>query len=318
VSICFICRELPGNLIDYIQTRGYPVCRLPYTGHILDTWLGEDYQIEINQTLLALTNADRPDLLIVDHYALDIQWERKMRSFANRIMVIDDLADRSHDCDILLDQNLYRNMRQRYEGLVSDRCLQLLGPQYVLLRPEFFKARRQVRLRDGRIDKIIVFFGGSDPSNETEKALTALKSVELSNLSVDVVVGKINNRKERIRKVCADVPNFTYHCQVENMADLMGRADLSIGAGGTTTWERCLLGLPAITVTVADNQRDINEYLNELGVVLHIGDYNMVTSDDILEQVFFLKNNPEMLKTLSERALSLMIGCTEQAIIKYF
>src|SRR5690606_26558309 len=133
-------------------------------------------------------------------YSIDIQWELKLRTYVNRIMVIDDLANRRHDCDLLLDQNLYENMEQRYMGLVPETCKLLLGPRYALLRPEFREARKKLRPRDGTVRRILIFFGGTDPTNETLKAIEAVRLLNCSDIEVDVVVGAKNPHRDLIKK----------------------------------------------------------------------------------------------------------------------
>lgn len=195
-------------------------------------------------------------LLVVDHYALAAEWEKFLRPAVDRIMVIDDLADRRHDCDILLDQNFYQNRERRYGGLVPPHCLQFLGPDFVLLRPEFKEARRNLRRRKGKIRRLLVFFGGADPGNETAKVLAALALLKYPELRVDVVVGANNPHKQEIEETCRNLPGVSFYCQVDKMAELMARADLAVGAGGTATWERLYLDLPTVAVAAAENQEE--------------------------------------------------------------
>ena len=246
--------------------------------------------------------------LIVDHYALDKRWEGQMRPFTGKIMVIDDLADRPHDCDLLLDQNLYKGMERRYEGLVPDHCERLLGPRYALLRPEFAAARRTLRHRDGRVRRILVFFGGSDLSNETAKALEAIRLLNRSDIAVDVVVGASNAKGDMIREICQRMPNTCFHLQVENMAELMALADLAIGAGGTTTWERCYLGLPTIVLVLADNQREVAEAMSAAGAIRNVGWHADVTSTGLAEALRMAMASPDFLNAMSERCFAIMGG----------
>ena len=209
-SVSFISRQLPGNMIDFAEGKGYTTFRLPYveaefaalpiaTHH---QWLGTDWATDANQTLLALRGSAQIDWLIVDHYALDIHWEALMRPLVRRIMVIDDLADRPHDCDLLLDQNLYEDMASRYDGRVPEHCRKLLGPRYALLRPEFLEERQRLRARDGEVKRILMFFGGSDLCNETTKALEAWRLVNRPDIAVDVIVGGSNPHREQVRRIC--------------------------------------------------------------------------------------------------------------------
>jgi UDP-2,4-diacetamido-2,4,6-trideoxy-beta-L-altropyranose hydrolase len=221
-------------------------------------------------------------------------------------MVIDDLADRSHDCDLLLDQNYYHNQRQRYEGLLSEQCLALLGPSYVLLRPEFAEAKKQSKERDGTIKHILVFFGGSDPTNQTEVVLTALQQFHKSDISIDVVVGLTNTNRMVIQKLCEKLPNAAYHCSVSNMAELILKADLGIGAGGSTMWERCYLGLPTITVVSAPNQVHTTEDLANVGAIEYLGWSDLLSPNEYACAIKAAIANPRRIKQISDVALGVM------------
>jgi UDP-2,4-diacetamido-2,4,6-trideoxy-beta-L-altropyranose hydrolase len=328
MEVSFISRVLPGDLCDYVESKGFKVYRLntvenrdgDYWEWLTENWLEDARK---TQEILLKQVTDRADItnineessglnkrftdpadttnissriaaelfsaavssskaglslnLVVDSYALDSKWEKYLRPHINKIMIIDDLANRVHDCDLLLDQNYYRNMDRRYEGLVPSACKMLLGTQYALLRPEFHQAKKNLRKRDGKVRRILVFFGGSDPTNETKKALEAIKLLNRPEIAVDVVVGAINPHKEEIKKICSEMSNTTYYCQVENMAELMVAADLAIGAGGATTWERLYLELPTIAIAVAENQVETLEALGEEAVLSYLGFYCQIS-----------------------------------------
>lgn len=324
-TVTFICRELPGNLCELIEKKGYHVYRLPFqdkdknriqTVQDVSSWLGATWREDAEQTISVLQEisiASKIDWLVVDHYALDIQWERMMRPYVKRIMVIDDLANRRHDCDLLLDQNLYENMEQRYMGLVPETCKLLLGPQYALLRPEFREARKKLRPRDGTVRRILIFFGGSDPTNETLKAIEAVKLLNRPDIEVDVVVGANNPHRCLIKEKCAAMPNFYFHCQVDNMAELMVKADLAIGAGGSTTWERCFLGLPSLVIVIADNQFETTSFLAQKGCIYYLGRSAKVNVSDINVVLMKLLQAPSLLKEMAYNALSIM-GVTENLV----
>jgi UDP-2,4-diacetamido-2,4,6-trideoxy-beta-L-altropyranose hydrolase len=312
-NVFFICAGLEGNLVSFIKNKGFQAYLVPFNRELLDndpfydTSLNLAWKIDAEQTLAILgKQKDELDWLIVDHYKLDVQWEREFRSHVNKIMVIDDLADRFHDCDLLLDQNLYHDMDKRYGDLVPNQCQKLLGPQYALLRSEFWEARNQRVDRDGTIHRILIFFGGTDPTNETCKALEAICLLNRKDISVDVVVGASNPQKEEIDKRCSNIPNVTYYCQVENMAQLMVEADLAIGAGGSTTWERCCLGLPSITVIVAKNQHEMTLAFAEAGGTWNLGSGETVNSVHLLQTIEKALNNPREIKEMGKKAMRLI------------
>lgn len=299
----FICRDLPGGMFDLLNARGYQSVKLPMVK------AGNDpQQFDAWETIKAACRLfpDGVDWLVVDHYQLDAVWERLLRPHAHRLMVIDDLANRPHDCDLLLDQNYYQNMERRYEGLVPRGCVTLLGPAYVLLRPEFVEARKKLKARDGTVRRILIFFGGSDPANHTRKALEAIKLIDSPDISVDVVVGAANPHRNEIESLCHEMPCVEYHCQVSNMAELIAAADIAVGAGGATTWERCALGLPALTVVFADNQLQTTLDLEQIGVTEFLGWADKITASDLAEAIERLIKDPARLKNLSGRASEVM------------
>ena len=289
--VFFLCREQPGNMNPYIEEKGYRVHRLNLAGQ--SPGEGWDCLADAEQTRTALEAAGPPVAwLVVDHYDIDEQWEMVERPYVKKIMVIDDLANRRHDCEVLLDQNYYPNMEHRYDKLVPSRCRRLLGPAYALLRPEFLEARKNMRRRHGNIERILVFFGGSDPTNETEKTLFALRLLNRPDIALDVVVGSANPQSQRIERLCTELPNAVFHCQIGNMAELIVKADLAIGAGGSSTWERCFLGLPALTVIVADNQAETTISMAEAGAIWNLGPAAEVTPDSLVQALQQILDDP--------------------------
>jgi UDP-2,4-diacetamido-2,4,6-trideoxy-beta-L-altropyranose hydrolase len=298
-EVAFVCRDLPGAMFDLLQARGYRSAKLP----LAEAGNGSQH-FDAQETIRAAGRLfpDGFEWLVVDHYELDAVWERMLRPHVCKLMVIDDLANRRHDCDLLLDQNYYRDLDQRYQGLVPEQCVTLLGPAYVLLRPEFAEARQRLRARAGVVRRILVFFGGSDSTNQTRKALDALKLVSRPEVAVDVIVGASNPYRDEIQSLCQEMPNTQYHCQVSNMAELISAADIAIGAGGATTWERCSLGLPTLTVVFADNQLQTTLDLEQFGATIFLGWANKITASDLAYAIENLIENPALLRNISERA----------------
>lgn len=298
--VVFISRDLPGNLNGLIESKGFEVLRLPGTGTYSD-----DAELS-GDTLdrIALSHGEI-DWLVVDSYALDARWEIALRGRARNVLAIDDLADRPHYCDALLDQN--QPDVTRYAALVPKSCRMMLGPRYALIRDEFREARKTMHSRDGKIRRLMVFFGGADFTGETEKTVEALKALDFS-VAADVVVGSSNTRKESIKDMCKGVPGLEYHCQVDNMAYLMARADLAVGAGGTSTWERCCVGLPAIVTSVAKNQESLARTLDKEGAVSYLGLAGSVTAEDIAVRIKTLAEKPEMLLKMSVKAYGMVDG----------
>lgn len=316
-EVSFICRDLPGNLIDYVEVQGFQVYGLrngnkqngcKVEEHLThSSWLDVSWKDDVKETIIRLQQIGNDiDWLIADHYAIDIHWEKEVRPYVKKIMIIDDLADRSHDCDLLLDQNLYENMELRYKGLVADSCTLLLGPQYVLLRPEFRQAREHIRPYNGEVKRIFVFFGGSDPTNETMKAFETIKQIDCPDITVDVVVGQSNPYREKVKEICASRKNTNYYCQIPYLAELMVNADLAIGAGGVTMWERCFLGLPSIVVAVAKNQEESVKAAAAKEVIWNLGWYESISKTMLANAIIKMLNNSMILTEMSNKARSLM------------
>ncbi len=314
VKVHFICRELDGNLNDLIEDRGFIVYRLKHTRHqqipqktMHSNWLGVPWEVDMEETKSVLQNIDKKiNWLIVDHYAIDADWENKLQPYVENIMVIDDLADRKHDCDLLLDQNYYKNEKKRYNSLIPKSCKQYLGPNYLLLRKEFIKVQQKMKQNRENINRIFVFFGGSDPTNQTGKVLKAIKGLNNNLFVVDVVVGKNNPIKKTIEEICESMPSVNYYNQIDNMAELMLKADLAIGAGGTTLWERCYLGLPSIVIIVAQNQIEMVRDLEEKGIIFNLGWHKKVNSKMIKEKINQLIKNPEEIKVVEKKLMEFM------------
>ena len=207
------------------------------------------------------------DWLIVDHYGLDWQWESSIRDCVNRILVIDDLADREHDCDALLDC-VYGRMVDDYKSLVPKGCKLLLGAKYAPLRPEFLRWR-EIALERRRniqgVKKILVSLGGTDKSNLTGEVLNQMSRLELpDNIEIDVVAGLGFAHLKRVEDQIASLPvKFSLDVGANNMASRIVEADLGIGAIGVSTWERFCLGLPAVNLITEAHQLAVVALLGE-------------------------------------------------------
>lgn len=298
-KVVFVMRVLPGNLIGVVEKQEFEVLKLPpanqkYSLNGYGLWLTVPMEVDAQQTIEVLQHylqehgCDVVDRLIVDSYALDEQWELMLRPYCGEIMVIDDLANRKHDCDILLDQNFYLNKDVRYAGLVPEHCKMLLGPEHALLREEFYEAKKYLRKRDGNIKSILVFYGGSDLTNETEKAIKALVQLhdEGYSFTADIITGLSNSRRGKIEKICSKYHFLHYYCQVSNMAEFMNKADLMLGAGGATTWERLYMELPALVTAVAENQIQGCRDCSQAGLIDYLGESEKVTVDVIVNALF--------------------------------
>jgi UDP-2,4-diacetamido-2,4,6-trideoxy-beta-L-altropyranose hydrolase len=262
-EVTFLCRHLPNVFNDLLIKFNVILEKMvsveekesyEYSSEQYESWLGVSQEKDAFDTIKKIGNK-RFDWLVVDHYALDECWERIVKPYVQRLMVIDDLANRYHLCDLVLDQNYYENISDRYLPYVPKSSHQLLGPSFALLRPEFGEMRRFCTYRNGDISKILVNFGGVDITNYTEPTIEALKLIQ-GIRSVDVVIGNQHPFKQIIIDKCASY-GFKLHVQTEKMSELISQCDFAIGASGSTTWERCCLGLPSLAIPIAENQKAI-------------------------------------------------------------
>lgn len=285
-EVTFICRDHDGHLADFIKQKGFDIRLLAKSehndfakGHAHSDWLGVSETDDFAECQPIFQQL-QPDWLIIDHYAIGQGWERLAKNLLPnvKILAIDDLADRLHDCEILLDQNFGRNI-QDYQHLTPNHCQLLLGSRYTLLRSEFSQWREISINRRKSIKQpknILVNLGGVDKDNVTLKILQSLHGyiqTSMKKFNVTVVMGKT---APYIDSVKSFAKSASFDCQVlvnvSNMAELMANADLAIGAAGSTTWERCCLGLPMVLIVLAANQTVIAEALAKKNVVKVVTD----------------------------------------------
>lgn len=277
----FICRAHTGHLNKLIISKGHGLYSFEFdktSQFSMDNlnwnkhahWLGVSLHSDSQQTKIIL-KSELPDWLVVDHYALDSSWEKEVKPFAQKLMVIDDLADRKHESDLLLDQTFGREGRD-YLGLVPKKCEVLAGSYHSLLRQEF-AALRPTSLRRRGINQvpcnILISMGSMDKDNYTSIILKALQVCSLpNNAAIKVVLDSNAPWVSDVMKIAADMPWSTeVVIDSKSMAELMSNADLAIGAAGSTSWERCCLGLPTIQMVTADNQQFIAQCLSSAGAI---------------------------------------------------
>lgn len=275
-SVCeFLCREHPGNLIGYIQNQGFPVLNLgapcadvsAYSSAQYLQWLGATQESDA-AACEQVVGGHRYDWMIVDHYGIDYRWQELLGSRYARLAVIDDLANRKHRCDVLLDQT-YGRPESDYEALVPTDCELLTGSQYALLRPDFssFRTASLERRKHSCLKRLLISLGGVDSNNVTEQVLEGLCESSLPRDSeIVVVMGATAPWLDAVRQRAARMPwRTTVLANVSDMASQMCSADLAIGAAGSTSWERCCLGLPTLMLVLADNQRYAASLLSSAG-----------------------------------------------------
>lgn len=315
----FLCRGAGlGGLADKIAGAGHELLALP-EGPAADPseaglppharWLPHGWQHDAASCRQLLAGYPVADWLIVDHYALDERWEQAMAPVAGQRLAIDDLADRRHDCALLLDQNLLPGQEARYAGKLPAACSRLFGPQHALLRPQFAAARQRTAnaRHGGGPCRLLVMFGGADRDDLTGQTVSLIAGLGL-DLVVEVVAGPLYAHRERLEQRLQGLPRATLHVAPEHIADLMAAADLAIGSPGTTSWERCALGLPSIAIAVADNQEAMAAELARRGAHLYLGRDGELARSDLAAALRLLAGNPLWREAMGKIAAGITDG----------
>ena len=320
----FICREHKGNLIEYIKIKGFKVSTLPNTSKSSDrnldylSWLGESQDNDAKQCIEILGDS-MPSWLIVDHYGIDYNWEKAIKKTCVKLFCIDDLADKAHYCDGLLDQTFGRSQND-YKTLVPKRCDIFTGSNFALLRPEFLNFRKSSILRrsNGLLKKILINLGGVDKDNNTLLILEILEQIDdLDHINFTVVLGSSAPNILSVSNACKGHRyNIDLLVGVENIAEIMTNSDLAIGAAGATTWERCCLGLPTILLTIEKKQKYISSILSKQKIVLNISSIESIKSELPIHIKKCIANR-NLLVNMTKSSIGLVDGMGAKRILSY-
>jgi UDP-2,4-diacetamido-2,4,6-trideoxy-beta-L-altropyranose hydrolase len=319
-KVSFVSRELPGHMTDSVRSQGYDVDLLPapkstFSARSDDVshaeWLGVDWRQDGSETK-AVLESKQIDWLIIDHYAIDHRWEDLLRPVVSNVMVIDDLADRNHRCELLLDQTFGRQ-DSAYQGRVNTGCRLVLGSRYALLRPEFELARpgalKKRKEFDG-IEQVLISMGGTDPDNVSEIVLSGLEKVRWeSSPQIHIVLGPHAPHLEAIQLLAKESQlSIEVLVGASNMAELMVHAEIAFGSCGTTSWERCCLGLPSLTTINAENQRQVFEELARREAIFSLGDHTKLTPALVAAKVNEFLATPKRYGRMAETSAKICDG----------
>jgi len=313
----FICRGYIGNLVPLIKKNGHEVILVQSKGDMFPenrkyNWNNAEIKDDLDSTLEAIGCTGLVDLFIVDHYGIDERWCGKIRPYCKNMLVVDDLANRNFDCDFLLDQTLNRKKKD-YRNLVPPGCELMLGSEYALLRPEFLQHRQAAKKRRNDISQprnLLISLGGTDPDFLTELAMLALsESDSASKFLVDIVLSSQAPHLDRVVKLSKNMPYKTnLHIDSSEMAYLMTNADMAIGAGGTTSWERCCLGLPTLAIVMTDNQKGVIGALESAGATVNVGHGKDIDSHKLSAFIDRYVNDPRSLHDMSKKSFETCDG----------
>lgn len=309
----FIMRDLSGHQGTRVRAEGFGVTLLSApcgqaipAGPAHAKWAEVPWVEDASETAAALKA--KTDWLVLDHYAFDVEWETAALPPGARLCVIDDLADRAHACDVLVDQNLGRRAED-YDTLVPAEAARLIGPRHALLRPEFAAARKDAlaarTARGGMLNYVLITMGGVDADNATGAVLA---SSALRGVQVTCVLGPGAPSLSSVKAQAAALPGVSVQVDVPDLSPLMAAADLAIGATGGTAWERCVLGLPTLMLVLADNQAPAAWALARAGAGIGLGRMGEAGLDARLAAALAACADPATLMRLATAAAAVTDG----------
>lgn len=313
VATLFVTRTHAGHINEIIARHGHKLESIPPRhGHYIDDypahskWLGSTWEEDFVATSTILTK-HKISWLVVDHYGLEARWEAAMKMAGYRIFAIDDLADRKHTVDLLLDQNLNASAAQ-YQHILTQPSELLLGPKYALLRPEFAQRRDTRKCRPWPPRKVLVSMGGSDATNATALVAQAIIQKPLPGTQVQILIGPGYRHLSKLQSLVAPYAWITILAPVDNPVSLLAEADLAIGAAGTSAWERCCLGLPSVILSLAVNQDKIADALINHGAAIDGGRHPDLNQKTLVNALTLLDENTELSAEMSYQAAKLVDG----------
>jgi UDP-2,4-diacetamido-2,4,6-trideoxy-beta-L-altropyranose hydrolase len=333
LKISFFSRNHSGNINQRIIDAGFKLIELPTTNQTIriddtNTWLATTCKRDAEDCITQFQSLTSIDLLIIDHYAIEKQWHIITQDYYEKLLVIDDLANRKHFCNYLLDQTFNRNPSD-YQAKVPEYCQLLLGQDYILLRDEFLLLKEQAIKRrnafiESNIDNttsllkeklslscnILISMGGSDPKNISQKALLAVEKTRnnSTNITATIVISKRSHFINSLTDYCKNNTWATLIIDSQNMAELMLSADMAIGACGGTAWERCALGLPCLTSVYAKNQQLIANNLSKSGAIKNLGWHENITVNMIKNNIKELLLTPKLYQCMVEACFAICDG----------
>lgn len=304
-NIEFVCKNFENNLIHKISKKYYVHTLNINNKHILtldiNTWLGDTQYDDAIKTINIIKNKNI-DWMIIDHYNIDEEWENYIKPYVKNIFVIDDFTNRKHNCNVLLNQQIEKSQKYLYNNIVNLECKLLLGKKYIILNKKFLDYSK-LNNTITQLKRISIFMGGSDPSNETLKIINVCQKLNKKldcTFIFDVIVGYANKNKCLIENICKKFDNFNFYYNIDNMQEIISLSDLNIGAIGGTSYERCILGIPSLVITIAENQKIVLNRLAQTGAVIYLGNIKENYTKNIKQYIIHFYKNPNNLNNISK------------------
>jgi UDP-2,4-diacetamido-2,4,6-trideoxy-beta-L-altropyranose hydrolase len=297
-SAAFAMTESLPSIRERLRAEGIQIVQLNHAAGCAD---------DARETV-ELAGSNHAEWLVLDGYGFSAEYQRRVKDAGMRLLVVDDTGDVGrYFADLVLNQNVHGN-EVMYEKRESYTRL-LLGPRYALLRREFTSLRERGREITPIGCKVLITMGGSDPANITSKVISALGLVDIEGLQARVLVGGGNPHRDSLRELAAGGgAEIRIVSNPQSVAELMLWADVAVSAAGSTCWEVCFLGLPAILIDVAENQRPIAEGLARLAVSIHAGSADSISVEKMAADIERLLLSAECRHAMSRRGRELVDG----------
>lgn len=260
---------------------------------------------------------DGVDLLIVDHYGLDRAFETACRPWAKCIGVIDDMTDRQHDCDVLLNPSPGVSTSD-YAGLTPEACTFLLAPRYALLREQFHDRILDEPHHPEVALRLLVTLGGSDPDNIVERVVDALRLLPKIPQTRIILGSAYAHPNQLIASVKGLSSKIEVYVDADNMADHMSWCDMAVSAAGSTTWELCAMGVAAVYVQTAENQNAVVRAIQDHGIGFVVGNAADINARDWLSALSSLMHNPVLRAEYARNAHGLVDGQGTRRVVETF
>ncbi len=295
----FVKRAHVGHMSELVRLSGFDVNLLDLDDRVefdvsdYKTWVGGNVGEDALATLGAAKEKFKSgsiDWVVVDHYGLDKKWESVFYCEGIKIAVVDDLANREHLSSLLIDQTCGRDERD-YECLVPASTRFFVGEEYCLLRPEFALKRPASLAKRAcfkKVKKVMLSFGSTDPGDCTSMALKGLTPYfRKHGASAIVMISKAAPHLDKLRDLIETLPyQVELHVDANNVADLLYESDVAVGAAGSATWERCVLGVPTLLVKTAENQSEVIKRVCQFGIAkFYARELESIEVNEALESV---------------------------------
>ncbi|WP_412051299.1 UDP-2,4-diacetamido-2,4,6-trideoxy-beta-L-altropyranose hydrolase [Hoeflea sp. Naph1] len=307
--IIFVMRPLGGNLIERVKENGFDVLEIcsQFNDKIISEEIDATEFVEVISNYEDVKHEEKhtKTWVVVDNYKLSSCWESQVKRIFSRIVAIDDVADRTHNVDLLIDQNLVESENSRYDNLIPFYSETLIGPKYAMIDSEYKFERCKLTRNSKIINNIIIYFGLSDK----KMTLMAVESLCVlpNEFSALIVIDDHNVQIESINRIVSADKRFRVSGQLPRLTHIMAESDLFVGACGTTSWERLCLGLRAVVVTLADNQEALARTLDKNGFIYWLGRSETITKTTMVRGLKKALNTP-LDPSIASRMMKMVDG----------